>query len=199
MSGRRDILFTKVDEAALSDVIREKYPNVKFFEDRDWYIDSTPPFLESIDKAATSGVYISIPNEEWRPRLEKVKRRTSYRIANFPEPCGYIHRSSCTSSTKEYDLEWINLGAIHIFYYPSPSKTQLSFQRAIWRRFEKIATWRLEPFDLETQRALDWEKTDKRLWAGNDAIRWANEHPLRHFEGNGNFKYRPYDWTIPTV
>ena len=139
MSGCRDILFTKVDEAALSAEIRKKYPNVKFFEDRDWYVDSTPPVLESIDKAVIRGVYITISDEDWWPRLEKVKRRTSYRIANFPKPYGYIRRSG-GRLTEDGEPRSAGLGAFH---NPPATKAQMSFQRAIWRRFENIATWRL--------------------------------------------------------
>jgi hypothetical protein len=190
VSGCRDILFTKVDEAALSDVIREKYPNVKFFENRDWYADSIPPVLASIDVALTREVYITIPGENWRPQLEKKERRESYRIANFPAPYGLIRRSG-GRLTEDGEPRSVGLGAVHIFHNPPATKAQMSFQRAIWRRFDKIATWRLEPFDQVTLRSLGWEKTDKMLWAGNDAVRWANENKLRSFPANGGFRYRP--------
>jgi hypothetical protein len=84
----------------------------------------------------------------------------------------------------------IEFGTLHIFSDIPPTKVEKSFVRAIWRRFDKIATWRMEAVDRETRRTRESEKTDKLIWAGNDAIRWANDNKLRVFYSN-NALYRP--------
>ena len=195
MSVYRDILFTKVDEAALSAVIREKYPNVQFFEDRDWYIDSTPPNIPSIDVATTRNVFFIMPEPDWRPTLELYSRDNTYWISNFPELLGFVERSGgvwgSENLTEDGEPRIIMEGSITIMYKPPATKAQASFKGVIWRLFDKVGTWRLAPFGKTTRRRLDWEKTDKRLWAGNDAIRWANENTLRSFPGDDEVIFKP--------
>lgn len=117
-------------------------------------------------------------------------------IVNIPECRGMIDRSSNGWGPNEFDQvgepRWIEEGHVHIFFDHPPTKEQRSFRDMIWRMFAQIGTWKLQPYERHPHRTVDWKKTDKRIWAGNDAIRWARENPLRKFSG-GQFLYRPLD------
>ena len=195
MPWARYTFFTRADEAAFSATLRANYPNILFFEDRIWPNEySTPVPLKSIDAAKTSSVHIFVPKENWRPQLERRDSVEGYVIGNRPEMRGMLMRSGGVWDgdyrSPDDDPARIGYGTLHIFSDLPPTKAEKSFVRAIWRRFDKIATWRMEAVDRETRRTMEWEKTDKLIWAGNDAIRWANDNKLRVFYSN-NALYRP--------
>ena len=195
MPWARYTFFTRADEASFSAVLQKKYPNILFFEKSVWPNEySTPVPLKSIDAAKTSSVYIVLPEENWRPKLGWQQSKRGYMIANLPDLCGMLMRSGGVWDGDyrgpDDDPARIGYGTLQIFSDLPPTKAEKSFVRAIWRRFDKIATWRMEAVDSETRRTMEWEKTDKLIWAGNDAIRWANDNKLRVFYSN-NALYRP--------
>jgi hypothetical protein len=197
MSVYRDILFTKVDEAALSAVIQEKYPTVQFFEDRFWPAsNAVPEPIESIEQAKTEEVKIAVAPKGWRPKLEWRDFGhcdQGYRIANFPELFGFIRRASGgwgpEALTENGEPRHILSGQLQFQYEPPATKAQKSFYRVIWRRLGKIATCEIQPLENQTRRRLPPNK-DKLLWAGHDAIRWANENKLRTL-CDGSTLYKP--------
>ncbi|MBT4701119.1 MAG: hypothetical protein HOB79_08570 [Rhodospirillaceae bacterium] len=197
MSVYRDIFFTKADEAELSAVIRDKYPTVQFIEDRFWpTCDSIPESLNSIDQAKTEEVNIVVPGENWRPKLEYRdfgNWEEGYRITNFPQLHGFIRRSSGgwgpNALTEDGEPRNILSGQMYFLYEPPATKEQKSFYQAIWRRFDKVATCDIQPLEYQTRRRLPPHR-DKMLWAGHDAIRWANENKLRVLV-EGSTLYKP--------
>ena len=195
MPWARYTFFTHTDEASFSAVLQANYPNILFFEKRIWPNEySTPVPLETINMAKTDSVYIVLPEENWSPKLEWQDSMEGYMIANLPDLSGMLVRSGGVWDgdyrSPDDDPARIEYGTLHVFSDIPPTKAEKSFVRAIWRRFDKIATWRMEAIDPETRQVRDLEKTDKLIWAGNDAIRWANDNKLRVFYSN-NALYRP--------
>lgn len=196
MPSARYVYFTKVDEAALSQELAAKYPNVHFLEDRDWPTADVE-YLPNIDAAKTWAVYMFVPDDGWAAETGLSRTKSGYRIKNLPEKFGLLMRSSNGWGPKELTSDdeprWITQGALHIPYTPPCPKGQAEFRRVLWRIFDRIATWRLKPYNPQPRVALDWKKTDKMVWAGNDAVRWANAHPLRMFTGGSGPYYRPLE------
>lgn len=195
MPSARYVYFTKVDEAALSRELATNYPNVRFLEDRDWP-NADVAFLPSIDVATSRSVYLFVPDDGWKPKIGLSRTKTGHRIQNLPERMAILMRSSNGWSEKEFtpdgEPRWIEEGVLHIPFNPPCPKGQAEFRRTLWRIFERIGTWRLKPYYHQPRQAADWEKTDKMIWAGNDAVRWAKENPFRMFSG-GQFLYRPLE------
>lgn len=195
MPSARYVYFTKADEAALSRELAAKYPNVLFLEDRDWPRPEIG-YISQIDKATTWAVYMYVPDDGWEPEIGPSRTASGYRIKNLPEKLGILMRSSNGWGPRELtddgEPRWITQGTLHIPYNPPCPKGQAEFRRALWRIFNRIATWRLRPFNPSPRHPLDWEKTDKMIWAGNDAVRWARENKFRMFTG-ANIYYRPFD------
>lgn len=196
MPSARYVYFTKADEAALSRELAAKYPNVRFLEDKDWPTADVE-FLPSVDAAKAWTVYLFAPEAGWEPEIGPSRNKSGYRVQNLPEKIGILMRSSNGWGEKECtpdgEPRWIEQGTLHIPYTPPCPKGQAEYMRVLWRIFDRIATWRLKPYKRQPRVALNWEKTDKRVWAGHDAVRWAREHPLRMFTGGNGPFYRPLE------
>lgn len=193
MSSGRDVYFILADEAAFSDLLLEKYPDAIFAADEHSSETNFRTF-PSIDEADCSMVWVFVPTSRWQPKLKRGGIHGMYVVANQPDMTIHFHRSSngwkSNDLTPDGEPRWITDGGCGIIYYPRPNKAQRSFRDRVWRIFPKIATWELEAYVRETRRRTAWEKTDKIVWAGNDAIRWARENPLRRFTGT-NIMYGP--------
>jgi hypothetical protein len=193
MSSGRDIFFTLADEAAFSELLVEKYLNAVFAADEHPSRANFRTF-PSIDRADCSMLWIFVPNQNWQPTLEPGGFHGMYKVVNQPELTMHFIRSSNGWASADLmpdgEPRWVTGGGCGVIYHPRPSKIQKAFRDRVWRIFPKIATWKLFAYNSKTRRRVSWEKTDKIVWAGNDAMRWARENRLRRFTGK-NVIYGP--------
>ncbi|MBL4690340.1 MAG: hypothetical protein JKY68_02610, partial [Rhodospirillales bacterium] len=97
MPSQRQTFFTQVDEANLSDALKESFPDIRF-EDRPHSQDIEPNpeihYLDDISSTTGHEVNMFIPPKGWKPRYRKVEYpRGKLAVANYPEEFMQFQRS----------------------------------------------------------------------------------------------------------
>jgi hypothetical protein len=62
----RPLIMTQVDEAALTRVLLEEFPAMKFIDGSKWDYDNFP-WIESIDQSSEIVVHGVVPDPGWHP------------------------------------------------------------------------------------------------------------------------------------
>ena len=184
MPSAKYTFLTLTDEAALSAVLQEKFPDIRFFTHRK---GRRLHYHKDISSSEDGEVDAVVVPTGWRPRFMPSKWAPGhFGITNYPDEVMMLRRSYHTYRRHE-NYSILNAGILQVGVTRTMSKAQLSFANKVWRLMTKIGTYRLLSESLDGR----WvENTGKMWFAGNDAIRWALEDQERYFEDNGRF--RPY-------
>lgn len=189
MPSDKYVFLTPADEVALSEVLREKFPLIRFYTREA----NEPAFRYHADISAASAandfeVDMVVASSDWEPAFELREEGTMheyYAVTNYPDEAMFLRHSKFFSNEKEQILYG---GSFQVGLTLRMSKAQLSFANKVWRSLPKIGTYRLLARNIDS----DWrEHWGKHWFAGNDAIRWAREDKSRYFHYAGFF--RPYD------
>ena len=195
MPAAKQQFFTPVDEANLSQVLKEKFPNVAFV-----HLDSSRPDgweeRDSIQAFADHWeIDIILKPKGWKPNI--VRRELFERIVYIPDnrPDEYMvyQRSQFEASTfdGQGELTVLRDGMFQIGVTDVMTKAQMSLKNKVWRLLDIIGTCRLLGW-VGPEGKRSWQELEGRIFcAGNDAIRWAREDKRRVFLSN--MKFRPLD------
>ncbi len=182
MPSDKQIYLLPADEAALSDLLKEHFPGIRFFT---WERAPRFTYFEGIDRANVAEVYMVIAPEDWEPKFEFYRTEIfreiieGYKWINRPCPQMYIRRSSNPLKDR-WRPTYIESGVFAIGGENPMSKEERSLADKIWRLLPKIGTYQM----LQKIRGEWVPLRSKRFLAGNHAISWARQNEERTFDGD---------------
>jgi hypothetical protein len=182
MPAAKYTFLTRVDEMALAEALREKFPDIRFYE----YKAHPHPqyrYLDDIASADIDKVDMCVGS----PRFVEVKLWEPgghYRVFNVPDEAMFLRRSY-VGEQEPTRVIWH--GTLQVGITQVMTKRQISLANKVWRVLSKIGTYRLQVLLNDGE----WHDDEgRRFFAGNDAIRWARQDETRRFHGT-NLYYRP--------
>jgi hypothetical protein len=186
MPARKYTFFTRADEAALSDVLKKKFPSLIF-------VDNYHPWhpIESIVDSQDWKITMIIPPPGWTPIYDYIHPWTGakyYTVVNHPDEVMMFQRSWIVTERLENERLTFGEGTFQVGVTATMNKAQRSLAQKVWRLFEQIGTYRLQA-ELKT----GWKPVEGKMeCAGNDAIRWVRQDRRRRFH-YGSFDLLPME------
>jgi hypothetical protein len=186
----RPLIMTEVDEAALTRVLLEEFPAMKFIAGSSWDYDNFP-WIESIDQSNEIVVHGVVPDPGWHPELSR------YDTDKFPRRNFFWARSWWDwTLPRGADWAWdpptLEAGAFMSSYWRDDAEDRF-FVNKLYRLLRKVT---VNAFRRENPHLgiVHGEATGWEIFAGHDALRWCSESPPRMLDG----KYRPHsEWSFP--
>jgi hypothetical protein len=193
---RRQIVFSPEDERRFSELVLERFPDARFFDEltnRERRQEEAPeiPLHRSIADCGNHAVGL-VFEPGWSPVVAQWSvdgSRPQYAIARRPYPNGTIQRCDGAfrhlqwkmppiSDDRYADVERITAGELH-FRCEKGDKAQMALARAVLRLIAKMASNRY--------RVLTWPAHELRsevakggeVWIGDGAAAWVREKPGR--------------------
>ena len=182
--------MTKVDEAALTRVLLEAFPEMKFIDGSSWDYDKLT-WIESIDQANETNVRGVLPYPGWRPEMSRSDLGKFLRH-NFSWRRSWWDWTLPRGANWAWDPPTLEAGAFSATYWRDDAEDRF-FVNKLYRLLRKVTvnTFRSENPHLGIVRGdvSGWD-----IFAGHDALRWCSKSPTRMLDG----KYRPHsEWSFP--
>ena len=199
MPSQRQTFFTQVDEANLSDALKERFPDIRFeVRPHSQDIDPNPEihYLDDISSTTRHEVIMFIPPKGWKPRYRKVEYPPGkLAIANYPEEFMVFQRSGFMymerDPVRDGEPPVLLQGRLQVGKSYAMTPAEKSLRNKVWRIMSKISTPRLKARS-DWQSDEDWVDIGGQMdCAGLDAVRWAFEDENRMFKSN--IYFRPVD------
>lgn len=177
MPAAKYTFLTRVDEAALSTALREKFPTIRFYTGVR-YPEPHWRYFDDIGSADIRIVRMVVPPPGWEPVFEPGRG-----LINAPDEMMFLDRSQKTFENRD---EWSRFqnGTFQVGVTAIMTNAQISLANKVWRLLSKIGTYRLQFCYQDVWKELP----GKRYLAGHDAVRWALEDERRTFYSAGDLR-----------
>lgn len=176
MPAAKYTFLTRVDELALSEALRAKFPQIRFYSTEEVNPGRHYRYFDDIATANAKVVTMCVG-----PRLivpAKVRTGRGIETIDVSDEVMFLRRSS--DVFYKWQRPTIGNGIFQIGITSAMTKPQIRLMNQVWRILAKIGTYRLMTLDDN----YSWRAhIDKHWFAGNDAVRWALEHKERRLGG----------------
>ena len=196
---RRHFVFSREDAAAFSELLRDAFPDVRFFDaptQREIASENpTPPelhILRSLADARQPQVDIQF-DPHWKPQWKPPGAANWWVLMAAPWPSGEVDLGGGVFQNRDGPP---HMAGGYVYFRCEPgNKAHASLASKALRLISKIATNRYQAVRYPSYEVI-WSLDKGGLfWLGHHAIRWARESPdrLLHYSSHQKIGYRPLD------
>ena len=177
----RELIFSERDEIAFGRILRERYPTVRYVQEKRYWTDDIPVF-NNIAECPEGLLEVFVPDENWRPLIlsyPNKSTKTEYYLHTRPPQFRYFRS------------KWLWPGIIRKFAFDPPTLESGHVEGAFYRENDEeqrlflVAVWRLIT-------KISMCIGDR--WCGYDAMREALSRPRGMLDGCIR---PPEDWVFP--
>lgn len=190
LSKQREIALLPEDADEFSDILRAKFPDVRFLHYNYWrgysddsgHVQRPPslvvPYYDSLGDPGERWFLVWLEPEGWKPIWTGPNEYDIYVIANEPR----LQVSFDRGGIPRLDPTWFAESRMWVIY-ERDDKEHLRFINQVWRLIDKFCERALIKVDPRTGETRG-EPIRGGLRYGPRLVEWFREDPRRHFRQN---------------